>query len=96
MGLCEWVAKDDFFYRLTLMLGRWFGESCGWWALPDHSTHRTIAAEVASELLFCPLLYSFRGLVAFLDTGSEQLRGWWLPLDDHLGVVSLDCYADGG
>ena len=29
VGLCEWVAKDDFFYRLTLMLGRWFGERCG-------------------------------------------------------------------
>ena len=50
----------------------------------------------ASELFLRPLLDSYRGLVGFLDTGSQQVRGLWLPFDTHLGVVSLDGYADGG
>ena len=103
MGLnlrfCRWVAGFGCGGLggpvCRLILGRRPGESCHWWALPFHSAHRAVAAQDGSELFFCPLLYSCRSLVAFLDTSGEQLRRWWLSFDDHLGVVSLDNDADG-
>ena len=79
-----------------LILGRRPDGIRDWWALPFHSANRTVAAYDGAELFFCPLFYSCCGLLGFLDAGGEQLRGWWLPFDYHLGVVSLDNDADGG
>ena len=79
----------------SLVLGRRPSEGCDLWAFPFHSAYRNVSGLFGFELLLRPLLDSYRGLVAFLDTGSEQVCGWRQPFDDHLGVVSLDDDADG-
>ena len=79
-----------------LILGRRPDGIRAWWALPFHSAIQSVGASVGAELFLCPLFNSCRGLLGFLDAGGEQLRGWWLPFDYHLGVVSLDNDADRG